>query len=60
MAKKHDERTVIEQLSKISGVSVNQGQKQVRINSTAIVGIHSWGKIDYLTNHCGYSAIRER
>ena len=56
--KKHDERKDVEHLSNIPGVSVNPGQKQIKINPTATVGIHSWGRIDFLTHYCGYSAMK--
>lgn len=58
MAKSYDENKVLRLLS-------NQGIKTKRengfdcvvLNKTRTIGIHTWGKIDYLTNHCGYHII---
>jgi hypothetical protein len=54
MAKKHDEGRDVMQLNRIAGVRVNQGAKTITIKIGSIVGIHSRGRIDYLTHYCGY------
>lgn len=52
---KYDEGKVINQLAR-RGVTIDYATHyiQVPIDGTVIVGIHSWGKIDYLVNYCGW------
>ena len=59
MAKKHDEGRDVMQLNRIAGVRVNQGTKTITIKIGSIVGIHSRGRIDYLTHYCGYLEHKE-
>lgn len=59
MAKKHDEGKDVVLLNRIPGVSVNQGQKQIKVKVSATPGIHALGKIDYLVHYCGYIVLKE-
>ena len=59
MVKKHDEGSVIRLLGRLQGVTIYPGTKTIKIKTNATIGIHSWGKIDYLTNYCGYTVIKE-
>lgn len=54
--KKYDERKVTAMLNRINGVNV--AGKTITINPSATVGIHQWGKIDYLCNYCDYIVIK--
>jgi hypothetical protein len=55
--KKHDERSASFMLNRINGIHV--AGKTIMIHPGATVGIHQWGRIDYLTKYCGYVLIRE-
>lgn len=55
MTKKHDENKDIRLISKIA--SVNHINKTIQASKDTIIGIRSWGRIDYLVNYCGYSFV---
>lgn len=59
MSKKHyDEVSVVRVISRKSSVSVDTFVKVIQVlKDTVDVGIGTWGKIDYLCNHCGYRYI---
>mgnify|MGYP004582919927 CR=1 FL=1 len=50
MAKKHDERKDLKCVSKVAGINGNH----IIIPTNTVIGIHMWGRIDFLVNHCGY------
>ena len=52
MAKKHDENKDLRSISRVA--RIDYGTKTILVSKTAIIGIHMWGKIDYLINHCGW------
>lgn len=52
---KHDENKCLRSVGRIGKVS--PGDRTLRIAKTATVGIHMWGKIDYLTHYCGWRLI---
>lgn len=52
---KHDENKDLKSFSRIGKVS--PGDKTLRASKNAIIGIHMWGKIDYLTKYCGWHLI---
>lgn len=56
MAKKHDERKDLMSVSRIARIDGNH----IIIGDKSAVGIHTWGKIDYLVNYCGYTVHYER
>ena len=49
MAKKHDER---KDLKCVSKVAENNGNRII-IPTDAVIGIHTWGRIDFLIHYCG-------
>lgn len=57
MAKKHDERRVLASLYRNNAVDVVGCHIIIKKNAT--VGIHTWGKIDFLAHYCGYFVKKE-
>ncbi len=53
--KKHDENKDLRSFSRIG--KVNYGDKTLQASRSAIIGIHMWGKIDYLRHYCGWVFI---
>lgn len=53
---KHDERRAVRILSSNPSITINGNTIEVVKNSTT-VGNKSWGKIDFLTKHCGYIQV---
>lgn len=59
MTRKHDVDEVIRSLSKKNEVKINPYEKIVKVLSNQTeLGNGSWGKIDFLTNHCGYMLVK--
>lgn len=55
MAKKrYDEATVLRLISRGGKCFVNHGNRMIEVNKDNLPGIHTWGKIDYLCNYCGW------
>lgn len=54
MAKKHDERKDLKCVSRIAKIDGNR----IVIPINAIIGIRTWGRIDFLVNYCGYVITR--
>lgn len=54
---KHDENKDLKSFSRIG--KVNLGDKTLRASTSATIGIHLWGKIDFLTKYCGWSFVRD-
>ena len=52
---KHDENKDLKSFSRIGKVSL--GDKTLRASKNATIGIHMWGKIDFLTRYCGWHFI---
>lgn len=52
---KHDENKDLKSFSRIGKVS--PGDKTLRASKNATIGIHMWGKIDFLTHYCGWHLI---
>ena len=50
--KRHDENKDLRSFSRIG--KVNYGDKTLQASKNATIGIHLWGKIDYLTHYCGW------
>lgn len=50
MAKKHDERKDLKCVSKVAEINGNH----IIIPTNSFIGIHMWGRIDFLVNYCGY------
>lgn len=55
MAKRHDENNDLRSINKIG--RVNYGDKTIRVAKSTVIGIRRWGKIDFLTKHCGWILI---
>lgn len=53
--KKHDENRDLRSISKIA--KINPAQKSIECSKSATIGIHMWGRIDYLTKYCGWVFI---
>ena len=56
MAKKHDERKDLKCVSKVAEINGNR----IIIPTDAIIGIHTWGRIDFLIHYCGYILYRAK
>lgn len=50
MAKKHDERKDLKCVSRVAEINGNH----IIVPTDTIIGIHTWGRIDFLTHYCGY------
>lgn len=50
MAKKHDERKDLKCISRVAEINGNH----IIVPTNVVIGIHTWGRIDFLVNHCGY------
>ncbi len=50
MAKKHDEKSDLKSVSRVARIDGNH----IIIGDKSVIGIHTWGRIDYLVNYCGY------
>lgn len=50
MAKKHDERKDLKCVSRIAKIDGNR----IIISINAVIGIRTWGRIDFLVHYCGY------
>lgn len=52
MSKKHDENKDIRLISRIA--KVDYSNKTIQTSRTTPIGIRTWGRIDFLVNHCGW------
>ena len=50
MAKKHDEKKDLKCVSRVAEINGNH----IIIPKNAMIGIHIWGRIDFLVHYCGY------
>lgn len=55
MSKKHDENKDLRSFARIGKVVYSD--KTLRTSKTSLIGIHMWGKIDYLTHYCGWRLV---
>lgn len=56
MTKKHDERKDLKCVSKVAEINGNR----IIIPTDAVIGIHTWGRIDFLIHYCGYILYRAK
>lgn len=56
MAKKHDERKDLKCVSKVAEINGNH----IIVPTNAVIGIHTWGRIDFLIHYCGYFLYRAK
>ena len=55
--KKYDETSVLRNLARRKGINIDYSAKVIKVsNSATDVGNSTWGKIDFLTNYCGWFA----
>ena len=54
MAKKHDEKKDLKCVSRVAEINGNH----IIIPEKAVIGIRTWGRIDFLLHYCGYVLIR--
>lgn len=59
MAKKHEEGKDVELLARTGRVRVNEEKKTLRVSKDAAIGIKTWGRIDFLTNHRGWTLVSD-
>ena len=52
MSKNHDENKDIRLLSRIC--KIDYSTNTIQAPKSAVIGIRSWGRIDYLCNYCGW------
>ena len=53
--KKHDENKDLRSFSRIG--KVDYSDKTLQCAKSATIGIHLWGKIDFLTKYCGWHFV---
>ena len=58
MSKKHDENKDLRLISRIA--KIDYAYKTIQAPKTSTIGIRSWGRIDFLTNYCGYIFLWRR
>lgn len=51
---KYDENKVLRSIARVGSINGNH----IILKADAVVGIHMWGKIDYLVNYKGYTVSR--
>lgn len=56
MAKKHDERKDLKCVSKVTEINGNR----IIVPTDDVIGIHTWGRIDFLIHYCGYILCRAK
>lgn len=56
MAKKHDERKDLKCVSRVAEINGNR----IIVPTNAVIGIHTWGRIDFLVHYCGYILYRAK
>lgn len=52
---KHDENKDLRSFSRIG--KVDYSSKTLQCAKSAVIGIHLWGKIDFLTKYCGWHFV---
>ena len=55
MSKNHYENKDLRSISRVA--RINYGSKTIQASKAAIIGIHMWGKIDYLIHYCGWHFV---
>lgn len=57
MAKRHEENSDVLILARKCNIFVDTTTKRIRASKTQVIGNKAWGRIDFLTGHCGYVFI---
>ena len=55
MSKNHDENKDLRLVSRIA--KINYSNKTIQAPKSAIIGINTWGRIDFLCHYCGWTFI---
>ena len=58
MAKKHDESKDLARISRVCSIDWND--KLIRVRDKSIIGIKTWGRIDFLVHYCGWHCIYDK
>lgn len=56
MTKKHDEKKDLKYVSRVAEINGNH----IIIPTNTVIGIHMWGRIDFLVHYCGYILDRSK
>lgn len=56
MAKKHDEKKDLKCVSRVAKINGNR----IIVPIDAVIGINTWGRIDFLIHYCGYILYRAK
>ena len=56
MVKNHDEKKDLKCVSKVAEINGNH----IIIPTNTVIGIHMWGRIDFLVHYCGYILNRSK
>ena len=54
--KKHDEKKDLKCVSRVAEINGNH----IIIPTNSVIGIHTWGRIDFLVHYCGYILNRAK
>ena len=54
--KKHDEKKDLKCVSRLAEINGNR----IIVPKDAVIGIHTWGRIDFLIHYCGYILYRAK
>ena len=54
--KKHDEKKDLKCVSKVAEINGNH----IIVSTNSVIGIHTWGRIDFLVHYCGYILNRSK
>jgi hypothetical protein len=57
MEERHQESNDIKFLARMGKVRINEEEKTIRMPKGAVKGIKTWGRIDFLCNHRGWTLI---
>lgn len=52
----HDENKDLRSFARVG--RANAGEKKLYLSKDAVVGIKTWGRIDFLTHYCGWKLER--
>lgn len=55
---RHDENKDLRSVARVCRISL--WDKTIKCSDKSKIGIHTWGKIDYLVNYCGYHFIYDK
>ena len=52
---KHDENKDLKSVARIA--KIDYSNKTIQASKNANIGIHTWGRIDFLTHYCGWHFV---